>query len=36
MMMKDKVEQLGLSIFGTNKFPTYEEIIEEYAKEWQI
>jgi len=32
--MKDKVEQSRISMFGTNEFPTYEEIIEEYAKEF--
>jgi len=32
--MKDKAGQLKLTMFGTNEFPTYEEIVEEYAKEF--
>jgi len=32
--MKDKTGQLRLTMFGTNEFPTYEEIVEEYAKEF--
>jgi len=32
--MKDKAGQLSLTMFGTNEFPTYEEIVEEYAKEF--
>ena len=32
--MKNKAEQSKLSMFGTDEFPTYEEIIEEYAKEF--
>jgi len=33
-MMKDKAGQLRLTMFGTNEFPTYEEIVEKYAKEF--
>lgn len=33
-MMKDKAGQLRLTMFGTDEFPTYEEIVEEYAKEF--
>jgi len=32
--MKDKTGQLKLTMFGTNEFPTYEEIIEEYTKQF--
>ena len=32
--MGDK-KQLRLTMFGTNQFPTYEEIIEEYSKEFK-
>ena len=33
-IMGDK-KQLRLTMFGTNQFPTYEEIIEEYSKEFK-
>jgi len=33
--MKEKAEQIQLTMFGTNKFPTYEEIIAEYSKEFE-
>jgi hypothetical protein len=32
--MKERTGQQRLTMFGTNEFPTYEEIVEEYAKEF--
>jgi len=32
--MKDKRGQLQFTMFGTNEFPTYEELLEEYSKEF--
>jgi SAM-dependent methyltransferase len=32
--MDIKTKQLKLTMFGTNEFPTYEEIIDEFAKEF--
>jgi len=32
--MNEKTGQIKLTMFGTNEFPTYEEIVEEYAKEF--
>jgi len=32
--MEDKARQLRLTMFGTDEFPTYEEIVEAYAKEF--
>jgi len=32
--MKNKAGQLRMTMFGTDEFPTYEEIVEEYAKEF--
>ncbi|HID71872.1 MAG TPA: hypothetical protein EYP29_03900, partial [Thermoplasmata archaeon] len=32
--MNKKAKQVRLTMFGDNNFPTYEEIIEQYAKEF--
>jgi len=32
--MNEETGQIKLTMFGTNEFPTYEEIMEEYAKEF--
>jgi hypothetical protein len=33
-MVKNKDEQLRLTMFGTDKFPTYKEIVDEYSREF--
>ena len=33
--MKEKADQVQLTMFGTNEFPTYEEIVTEYSKEFE-